>query len=454
MKLLSNKEDLLEGNLFKKIFIFILPLIISNMVQKLFNAVDIAVLGHMASSVAVASVGATTSIGHLLVDTFFGISAGAKIVLSRSFGSKDAERIKRASYTTILTGLGLGLILVVPGLLFSENMLRFVDCPPECFEQSVLYLKIYCAGAPAIMLYNFASSILLASGDTRRPMLYITISGIVNLCLNIILCLVLEKKVMAVAIATVVSQLVSAVLVCARLRKIKEIELGFKNICFDGSVLGKIFYYGAPVALYTAIFPLSNLQIQSAINSFGVSAVSGNSAGITVEGFVAAVSTAISSATVTFMGQGIGAKRFDKSKKSLLLCLGYTIVLTGFAGVFAFLTGRFWTALIIPDDPVGIDYAMIRLSFVGLFHAIAGVNGVLSHAIQSYGKPIFSTVNSIVGVFIFRFVWMRFVYPLYPTYTCLMVCFIASWCFMLIFNILGTIFFGNRFYKRAEREIS
>ncbi len=447
---MENTKDILQGNLRKNIILYIFPLIISSLIQKLFSVADIAVLGNMASSLAVASVGATSSICHLLIDTFFGISSGSKIVLARCFGTRDNELIKRASDTTIITALGMGFILLIPGLALSPFLLRVTQCPADCYEQALLYLRIYVMGAPATMLYNFASGVLITSGDTKRPMLYGVFSGFINLVLNVVLCFVLEEKVLAVAVATVASQAVGAILVLLRIRKVKEIAFNPLCMAFDFQLFIKMVGYGMPLALATAIYPIANLQIQSAINSYDVSAISGNSAGIQLEGFIAAFSASFTSATVTFMGQAIGAKDYTKCKKSFFNNLWMAVLCGETVGIIMFLLCPLLVKLIVPDDPMAVEYAILRLKYVALFHGIASANNVLGAAIQSFGFPIFTTVNSVVWVLCFRFFWMSVIYPTVHTFENLMLCFIVSWTLTLIVNVIGVIVIGKRFYKKAE----
>jgi putative MATE family efflux protein len=243
----TGKIDATKGSLIPMILTYAIPLMIATMVQKLFNAMDVAVLGHLGSSVAVASVGATSTIGHLLIDTFMGFSSGSKVILARHFGARNEKQIKKTSDTSILLSLIIGFTVAILGVIFGPKLLELTNCPENCMEGAVLYLRIYVCGAPVIMLYNAASSIITASGDSRRPLYYIIFSGFVNLVLNVILCFILPQKVIAVAVATVVSQLIAALLACRRLAAMDGLgHVDFKKMRWDSPSFGNLLRYGVP----------------------------------------------------------------------------------------------------------------------------------------------------------------------------------------------------------------
>ncbi len=447
----TGKIDATKGSLIPLILSYAIPLMIATMVQKLFNAMDVAVLGHLGSSVAVASVGATSTIGHLLIDTFMGFSSGSKVILARHFGAKNEKLIKKTADTSILTSLIIGFTVAILGVVFGPRLLELTNCPDNCMEGAVLYLRIYVCGAPAIMLYNAASSILTASGDSRRPLYYIIFSGFVNLVLNIILCFVLPQKVIAVAVATIASQLIGALLACRRLATMDGLgHVNFKKLKWDSPSFGSLLRYGIPLCLSTGMYPLANLQIQSAINSFGDAAISGNTATVTLEGFPASFSGAFATTTTTFMGQNIGAGLYDRAKKSTLYCLLLTVLLCGGLSTLMYLTGDFWVSLILPQNEEALRYAIIRMGYVLLPYGVAAANGVLSHAIQAYGYPVFSTCNSIFFVLVFRVIWMALVYPHFQSFDNLMLCFLVSWISLLACNIIGLLVLKNRFFKKLK----
>jgi len=457
MKLFSGKRiDATQGNLFRLIIRYAIPLVLSTLIQHCFNAVDLIVLGNMADSTAVASVGATTAIVSLLVNTFVGISSGAKIILARQFGARDTRAITKTVNTVILTALGIGILITAFGIPFSPQLLHVTDCPDDCLTGAGLYLSIYLAAAPAILLYNFGAAILTSSGDSQRPMIYIIVSGLVNVILNIVLCLILPQKlsVIAVAIATATSQVVAAALVLHRLCTMEgEARLVIQKIRFHWRAFKQIMAQGIPLALSTALYPLANLQIQSAINAHGVAAVAGNSAATTLEGLACgSINAPMSSTTTVFMGQNIGANKPDRVKQSFWKCLAISVTACTVLGTVMYLTAEFWLSFFLPGDAEAISFGKTRMFFVILFYGIAAANGVLSHGIQSFGHASYSAIASVCCVFGFRMIWMWFIYPYFEntpySFDMLMCCFLVSWTILLFFNIFGFLYFRRKFYKQ------
>lgn len=449
----AKKIDATQGALIPLIIAYAIPLVLSTLVQTLFNAVDTVVLGNMADSTAVASVGATTSIAHLMITTFVGIASGLKIIMARYFGARDGEAIKKAADTAILTAIGLGILIAVAGFSLAPWFLDITGCPADCREGALLYIRIYVAAAPAIMVYNFGSSIITAAGDTQRPLYYIIAGGLLNVVLNIILCLILPQKVIAVAVATAAAQILCAVLVLHRLTRMDGYgRIDLRHMHFHLQSFWDILRYGVPLALSTALYPLANLQIQSAINSYGVSAVAGNSAGTTLEGFVAAFNNSFAATCTVFMGQNIGARQLKRTHKSTLYCLILSVLTNGVVATAICLSGRFWLGFILPNDPVAVDFAMIRMWLVNFFYFVAAVNGVLGHAIQSFGYPLYSTASSVAFIFGFRLVWMWWIYPMHETFPMLMLCFLASWLLLMLCNIVSYFIFRRIFERKYHRQ--
>lgn len=425
----SKKIDATTGNLWISMIRYMIPLVIGTLIQNCFNAIDLMVLGNMADSNAVASVGATGNIVGLVVNTFIGVVGGCKIILAHQFGAKDGRQIKTTVDTAVITALGIGIVVAILGVPLAPGILHLTNCPEECFAGAVVYIRIYVAAAPAILLYNFGSAVLNASGDSQRPLYYIIISGLVNVVLNVILCLCVSQKVLAVAVATAASQVVGAGLVLRRLTHMEgDGRLEWKTLRFDGKAFARIMKQGLPLALNTAIYPLANLQIQSAINTFGVSAIAGNSAGSTIEGVPAAFNGSLNSTAVVFIGQNLGAGDEKRAKQSFRYCMimGLSIGLVLATGIYA--TGRFWLSFFLPNDPAGIEYGMIRMTFVLLFYPVAFANGVLSASLQSRGYALYTSFSSIMCICVFRTIWMQCIYPHFGTFPMLMACFSVSWC--------------------------
>ena len=447
----AKNVDMLHGNLFKTILIYSFPLFLISLIQNLFNAVDIMVLGAVADTNAVASVGATSSIHHLLINAFFGNSSGAKVVLARLLGAEKHKRVAKTVSTSMITGLAIGLVTAVAGYLLSPAFLRLTNCPAECFDGALIYMRIYVLASPVIMLYNFGSAVLQVSGDSQRPLYYMIVSGLMNVVLNFALCLIMTEKVAAVAIATVVSQLTGAVLVLIRLCRMDgPCRLNLRALHWSNVAFGKIMKNGIPIGLSSALYPLANLQIQSAINSFGAATMAGNSAAISIEALVstATVTPWASSATV-FVGQNLGAKNQVRVKNTILYTLALACGLSLLLCNIGFLFSHQLLSLYVSEEPA-IVAGQTRMLYVFLPYAICAVNSVLGHVIQAFGYSLFSTVNSVVSVLVFRMFWMALIYPHYPTYSCLCQCYLVSWFLILIVNVSFTLYLYLGKFKKGK----
>ncbi len=444
MLLKSQKIDATKGPLLKMLLLYAIPLILSSLVQTLFNAVDIFVLSAMANSRAIASVGATTTIIHLMVNAFIGIAGGTKILLARYIGAKENDKIRRTVSTSMMLSVILGVIVAVVGFLFAPQMLRLTDCPSECFDGAVLYIRIYIAAAPFILFYNFGASILTASGDTQRPLYYIIAGGALNVILNFILCLILPEKVAAVAIATAASQILSAVLAGIRLSRLKgAVRLTIRHLQWSFEAFGKILRFGIPLFFTHILLPLANLQMQSAINSYGVSAVAGNSASVTLEMITSAFVNGFSMSVTVFVGQNLGAGDLRRAKKAFWHCMWLGVTVGLVIGAFFNLTARFWFGFLLEDDPLAIEFAVQRQYFALIYWLVA-INHVLSNTVQTLGGALFTAINSAVCVFGLRLVWMNFIYPINPSFLGIVNCFIASWILMLFTNFAAYLYYHRR----------
>ncbi len=447
--------DATEGKLLPKIIQYAIPLILSTLVQQLFNAIDVVVLGQMADHIAVASVSATSSVTALLVNSFVGLASGSRVVLARQIGAREYDGVRKTTDTSIVMSLIIGVIIAIVGFFAAPWFLEITNCPEECLRGALLYIRIYTAAAPFIMLYNFGSSAITASGDTQRPLYYIMIGGVTNIILNIILCFVLEEKVIAVAVATVASQVVCAVLVLVRLLKmdgpcrvvISKIKLSLRSF-------NKIMRFGLPMMLVSALFPLSNLQIASAVNSFGSFATAGNGAVSTIETVLSATSGPIGVTAATFISQNIGAQKPERVKRSFWQCMALTSILGIAVGVITFFTGRFWLGTIVGyDNEIAITFGLVRMSCTTLFYFVACINNIYGSALQAYGYSTISAVNSIFSIFIFRIIWMQGIYPFcadMPTYErffMVVVCFLVSWCIRLCVNIVAFAAIRSKFAR-------
>lgn len=434
--MLKSKSYITEGPLFKSIVTFTIPILVATLIANLFHSADMIILGNMADSVAVASVGATANVIGLVVNFFIALPAGTSVFLARSIGARQTGQIKRIVDTSMYFSVAIGIFVAILGNVVSVPILRALDCPADCFDGAVTYLRIYMWGVPAIMIYNFGSAIIRAEGDSRRPLVYTIVSGIANVALNYVLCLVMSEKVAAVAIATVTSQAISAVLVVIRLFvKDGDCKFTLRNPSFSFSELGRLMRFSIPGAICSLMYPLASLQISSALNSYGSAAVAGTSASTNVEGLTNSFYAAFSTTLVTFVSQNIGAGNVGRVKKSMTYC-AICAILLGSMGLFIYLfCPEFVLSFYVPGDADAIFYGIARMRFVLAFQMIAATNGILAASLQAFGRPTLTSVNSIISVLGWRLFWMAFVYPRYQTINCLLFCFSCSWMLNLVINL-------------------
>lgn len=421
----------------------------SSILQNFFNVADKAVLGYMAGEVSVAAIAATTTVSSLIINGAVGLASGTSIVLARFVGQDDQEKIRSVIDTSLITSLLIGLLVAVAGFFLTPVFLTATKCPEECYESAKLYMRIILAAAPATLLYNYGSAILRTLGDSQKTLLYISVAGVVNVVLNIVLCLVLPQKVMAVAVATAVSNLISGVLIVRRIFYVEGREKAdMLRFRFAFSSLGKIIRFGIPSAISSLVLPLGNVQLTTAINTYGVAAAAGHSAALSVEMVSYSVSGGFASATMTFMGQNIGAKNVERVKKTFWLCLLYNSLITGVLGVLTYWSGEFWLKLVLGDwTAEAVSYGMIRLFYVVLFMFLYAISNVLTSALNAFGYPILTSITNIIFNLGFRVFWMQAVYPRYPKFSTIMLCYTVSWILNLSFYVIAFGFVYRRYVK-------
>ena len=446
-------RNITSGNLFKGIVTYAIPLFLSALIQTLFTAADTAVVGNFADSIAVASIGAGNPVISLLVNSFVAFGSGASIIISREIGADDRDAVKKSVDTAMIFAVALGVVLTVFAEVLAVPILNRMDCPEECFDSAVLYMKLYMLGTPFMMVYNFAAAIIRAEGDSSRPLMYIIISGAVNVVTNVLLCLILPNKVAAVAIATVLSQIVSAVLAVVRLIAKKDgiCRLSLRSLRFHGRSLGEIVRYGIPLAAATVVYPLANMQIQPAINSFGAANLAGCTAASNLDGLTNCLHSAFGATCVTFVSQNLGAKNRKRVEKTILICTVCSFasgLVLGAGATYGF--AEELLGLFLPGETESIQYGFKRMQYVNAFMWISAINGCIGGSLQAFGYPTFSTLNGVVSVLGFRIVWMNVFYPKNPTIDMLYVCYTISWSLLLLVN-LTLFFFVFKKYRRREK---
>ena len=411
----KNKQyeiDMCNGPILGKMLQFALPLMLSSVLQLLFNAADVVVVGKFAGDNSLAAVGCTGSLVNLLVNLFVGLSVGANVMAARHYGARQEEELSKTVHTAILLAVIGGIILTFVGIIFTEGILRLMSTPDEVLPLAALYLRIYFGGMLANMIYNFGSAILRAVGDTRRPMYYLSIAGIINVILNLVLVIEFDLDVAGVAIATVISQCISAVLVVRCLIRDKgAIHLELKRLAIDRREFINIVRIGLPAGLQGCVFSLSNVVIQSSINSFGATTVSGSSASSNLEGFVYVAMNAFYQATLSFMSQNFGAGRFDRLRKVILCGLGCVIAAGLVLGNLEVCFGRRLLS-IYTSSPEVIEAGMVRLRINNTLYCLCGMMDVMVGVLRGIGYSVMPMIVSLLGACGIRLLWIATVFQM------------------------------------------
>ncbi len=405
--------DMTSGPLFSNIISYTIPIIFTGVLQLLFNAADLVVVGQFCGSISVAAVGATGSITNLIVNLFIGLSVGTGVAVAQALGAGDNKKVHRAVHTAIPTALVSGIILTIVGISFSETFLIWMDTPEDVLPLSALYMKIYFAGIIFMMLYNFCSSILRAAGDTKSPLVFLTIAGIINVILNVIFVTVFHLNVAGVALATTISQAVSAILVTLALIKREDAcKLYLSKIKFYKDELLQIFKVGLPAGIQGSLFSISNVIIQSSINSFGAVVMSGNAAALNIEGFVYVVLNAFHQTTINFTGQNVGAKKYRRAKKVFLICLCCVLVIGLTLSTIMYLTGPKLLSIYITDSPEAIEYGLTRMKCLFLTFCFLGLMDVSGGGLRGMGVSVAPMIISVIGVCGIRIGWIYTIFQL------------------------------------------
>ena len=424
----NNSIDMVHGPLVKSILIFAIPMMGTSLLQILFNAVDTVVVGKFAGEIALAAVGATGSLCFLLTSLFNGLSMGSNVVIATAIGRKDEDSIQKAVHTAITLAGGSGIVLAFLGIFLSKPLLTLMSTPSDIIDLSTLYMRIYFMGAFFMLLYNFGSSILRSKGETKKPLYFLAISGVLNVVLNLIFVIYLHMSVAGVAIATVISNALSAYLVISTLMKTKDItHLDVHRLGVDSKMALDIVKIGIPAGIQGMVFSLSNVVIQSSINSFDSSTIiAGNSAGANIEGFVYIGMTAFSQACITFTGQNMGAKNYQRIPHIVWMTLLFTII-GGFGIGFTMWTfGDFFLSFYTNENAV-VAVGMIRLTYVALLLVLNGMLDVFVCSLRGMGHSSLPTIVMILGICGVRLLWIATVFNHYQTLESIYMCFPVSW---------------------------
>lgn len=442
--------DMCNGPLFGKILMFSVPVILSGILQLLFNAADIVVVGRFAGNEALAAVGSTSSLINLMTNLFIGLSVGANVLVARYYGAGQKRELSEMVHTAILTSLVSGVVLIFVGLFLAEPALRLMDTPEDCIDQAILYIRIYFVGMPVVMLYNFGSAILRAVGDTKRPLYYLSAAGVINVILNLIFVIVFHLDVAGVAIATVISQAVSAALVlrCLMLTD-SDYQVDLRKLCIVKDKLFKMIQIGLPAGLQGSLFSVSNVLIQSSVNSFGSIAMAGNAAAGNVEGFVYTAMNSMSQTAISFTGQNYGASKFKRIGKVTFQCLVIVIFIGLVMGNGVYLFADKLLGLYSTDAQV-IEYGILRLSIICTMYCLCGMMDVMVGVMRGMGHSVLPMLVSLTGACLFRVIWIYTVFKMYNTLLCLYLSYPISWALTFLAHLICFAYVYRRLNKKES----
>ena len=443
--------DMCSGPLLSKILVFSIPLMLSGILQLLFNAADIIVVGRFTGNEALAAVGSTSALINLIINLFIGVSVGTNVVAARYYGARDADGVSETVHTAILTALVGGVFLIFVGIFLAKPMLEWMGTPEDVINLSVLYMRIYFVGMPAFMVYNFGAAILRAIGDTKRPLYFLTLSGVINVVFNLIFVIVFKLGVAGVALATIISQAISAVLVLLCLIKTEgPCHLDLHHLKFHKRTLAAMLRIGLPAGLQGAIFSISNVLIQSSVNSFGSLVMAGNTAASNIEGFVYNAMNSIYQTSLSFTSQNMGAKQFKRVDKILLECLLVVAVVGIVLGNGAYIFGDKLLG-IYSSDPQVIQYGLIRMGFVSATYFLCGLMDVMVGSIRGLGYSIMPMLVSLTGACLFRVIWIFTIFQWDKTLECLYVSYPISWILTASVHLLCYLLVRKKAFARAEQ---
>lgn len=441
----AQKEIHAEGSLTFKIVKFIIPLMLSGILQLAYNMADSIVVGRWEGENALAAVTSVGALINLMINVFMGLATGAAVCVAHDFGAKDDEGVQKTVHTSIFVGLLCGLFVAVFGVIFSETFLIAMDSPGEVLPLSTLYLRIYFLGAPANMIYNFGAAILRSVGDTKRSLYFLTFSGLINVILNIVFVIPCKMGVAGVALATIISQYIAAVLVIVCLMRQNDCtNLSWKKLRIHKEKLKKIIIVGLPAGLQGSVFSLANVVIQSAVNSFGPFAMAGSGAAGNLEGFTYNAMNSVYHASLTFVGQNVGAKRYDRINAVVFRCIIIVTVIGLFFGLGTYFFREQLLVLYIKESAESFEFGSIRLMYVVIPYFLCGIMEVMVGGQRGMGMSIIPMVTSIVGSCALRILWINTVFYVFHTPQMLFIVYPISW---FVTSLTHAIFYSFRLRK-------
>lgn len=447
---------MLEGPLLPSVIRYTIPIILTSVLQLLFNAADLVVVGRFCGSVSVGAVGATSAVTALIVNLFVGLSIGGGVAVAHGIGSKNEYDTSEAVHTAVPLALIGGVVLTVVGTALARPMLVLMGTPEDTLPLSVAYMKLYFCGITFTMTYNFCAAILRAAGDTRSPLIFLTSAGVVNVVLNVIFVTVFHMNVAGVALATTISQGIAAILVMrALIKRTDACHLDLRKMRINEYQLKKIIRIGLPAGVQSSMFSISNVIIQSSVNSFGAILVAANAAAANLESFLYSSINAFSQTAVNFVGQNVGARQYRRANKTVWICQGCTLVVGLVLGVLLYVFGETLLGIYISDSPEAIQYGIIRFSRVAQFYFLMGVLDVTVGGLRGYGQSFGPMLISVMGICGIRVLWVFTIFriPAFHNPEWLYMSYPISWTVALVAQIILFFYIRNKYLCKDIADI-
>ena len=444
----SHEMNMTEGSLLKKLIVYAIPVMLSGMLQLLFNAVDVIVVGKFVGETALAAVGACGATINLFIGLFMGLSVGANVLVSRYYGGGRYKEMNETLHTSLILSIAFGVLVALVAFFLAVPVLKLLKTPDDVIDQAAVYLKIYVLGAPVILLYNFGAACLRGVGDTERPLNYLLIGGVANVVFNLFFVIVVKIGVAGVAIGTVISNLLAGILVVrCLLHNDGSLKMNWKELRITKDKLAGILRIGLPSGLQGTVFSLSNMVIQSSINSFGSIAMAGNTAASNIEGFVYNAMNSMYQSNLSFTAQNVGAQKFDRVWKTLGLSAMLVTVIGLILGIGGYFAGPVLLRL-YTDSPEAIEKGRIRMMYVCLPYFTCGLMDTLVGSLRGIGASIVPMIVSLTGCCVFRLIWIYTVFAHYHTLNTLYIVYPISWIITAITHFICFIILFKRLQKR------
>lgn len=443
--------DMTTGPFLKKIFIFAIPMILTGLLQLLYNTADVVVIGQFAGKESLAAVGSTGSLINLILNVFIGLSTGSGVMVARYIGAQDDEKIHKCTHTALCVGICAGFAVAFIGFFFSRDFLLLMNAPEDVIEKATLYLKIYFLGAPGSLLYNFGASVVRATGDTKRPLVILGLTGLVNIGMNLILVIFFHMDVAGVAIATITAQYLSAICIVVRLLRLENAcRLQISKLRFYKRSLLEIIRIGLPAGIQSALFSVSNVIIQSTVNSFGTVAMAGIAAGSNVDGYIFTCTNAISQTTMNFTSQNIGAQKYENIPKVFRYCMSIALLIAALLSAVAFVL-RVPIVGLFSDEAEVIAIGADRLTLILPFYFFCSLMDVTAGQIRGMGKSVEPMLISLLGACGSRLLWVFLILPLNRTLTMLYWSYPVSWTLTFVAQFGYYLYARHRLNKKQKQ---